>query len=120
TPSSNLEICGRSADVVVRLITELDRSRGGPTLRKLRVLSLTLAPALLIRTSIGGSRLAISAATRLMSAKRVRSAKYPESTTPGPLLPSRDRVASERLIPRDQDDAFTHLSECFCSDFANS
>jgi hypothetical protein len=53
------------------------------------------APALLIRMSIGGSRLAISAATRFISAKRVRSAKYTE-------------WAGARLVPRDQDDTGAH------------
>jgi hypothetical protein len=52
------------------------------------------APALLIRTSMGGSRLAISAATRFISAKRVRSAKYAEWAIPGPRLWSRAKVKS--------------------------
>ena len=58
------------------------------------------APALLIRTSIGGSRVAISAAARFISAKRVRSAKYTEWAAPGPLLPSRAKVASARDLLR--------------------
>jgi hypothetical protein len=58
------------------------------------------APALLIRTSIGGSRLAISAANRFISAKRVRSAKYTEWTAPGPLRRSRANVASARDLLR--------------------
>ena len=54
------------------------------------------APALLIRTSMGGSRSAISAATRFISAKRERSAKYTGWATLGPLLRNRANVASAR------------------------
>src|SRR6516164_2640386 len=49
---------------------------------------------------MGGSRLAISAATRFISAKRVRSAKYTEWAAPGPLLRSRARVAFARDLSR--------------------
>ena len=60
-------------------------------------------------------------ATRFISTKRVRSAKYAESGVTGSASTEpRQSCFRARLIPRDQDDSGAHLGECFRGDFANS
>ena len=69
---------------------------------------------------MGGSLVATCAATRSISLKRVKSAKYMAWARSGALtMKARERRGAAQLVPRDQDNASAHFGERFRSDFAN-